>query len=280
MAASAIDEALRQITAVGGDVDKTALLDNFCWGNTENPEQLGGVVRASQACYDMAKVFGTPFISGKDSLNNEFNTGKNVISIPPTLLISAVSVVEDIRKLISMDAKAPGDLLFIVGVTGNELGGSRYLLSKGVKDGIVPRVDPAMSLLIMRKVRKAIARGYVRAAHDLSEGGLAVALAEMLFAGGFGAEIDLNKVPLSGDIKRDDVALFSESNSRFILEVPVKCRKEFERTISGVPSGMIGRLGSSADLVVKGINGGTVIKAGLSRMKKEWQKPIKEVMHG
>ncbi|MBF0217707.1 MAG: phosphoribosylformylglycinamidine synthase subunit PurL [Candidatus Omnitrophica bacterium] len=280
MAASAIDEALRQITAVGGDIEKTALLDNFCWGNTEKPEQLGGAVRAAQACYDMAKVFGTPFISGKDSLNNEFNTGKKVISIPPTLLISAIAVVDDIRKLISMDAKAPGDLLYIVGETANELGGSRYLLSKGVKSGIVPRVDPEMSLSIMRKVTQAIARGYVRAAHDLSEGGLAVALAETLFAGGFGARIDLKKVPLSGDIERDDVILFSESNSRFILEVPAVKRNDFERTISGIPLGMIGRVASSPWLVVKGIKGDTAIKADLARMKKEWQKPIKEVMHG
>ncbi|HHT9152006.1 MAG TPA: AIR synthase related protein, partial [Candidatus Hypogeohydataceae bacterium YC40] len=112
MAASAIDEALRQIISVGGDLERVALLDNFCWGNTNIPEQLGGLVRAALACYHMALYFGTPFISGKDSLNNEFRMDDTTMNIPPTLLISAMAVIEDVRKAVTMDAKEPGDLIY------------------------------------------------------------------------------------------------------------------------------------------------------------------------
>ena len=117
MAASAIDEALRQIIAVGGNLKKVALLDNFCWGNTDRPEMLGALVRAAQACYDMAIVYETPFISGKDSLNNEFEFEGKIISIPHTLLISAIGVMEDVSRAVSMDFKQAGDLIYIVGTT-------------------------------------------------------------------------------------------------------------------------------------------------------------------
>ncbi|GAJ15911.1 unnamed protein product, partial [marine sediment metagenome] len=120
MAASAIDEALRQIIAVGGNLKKVALLDNFSWGNTNRPDMLGALVRAAQACYDMAIVFEAPFISGKDSLNNEFQYEGKTISIPHTLLISAVSIMEDASRAVSMDFKQAGDLVYIVGTTQNE----------------------------------------------------------------------------------------------------------------------------------------------------------------
>ena len=126
MAASAIDEALRQVVAVGGNLEHTALLDNFCWGTPEDPQQLGGLVRAARACYDFAVHYGTPFISGKDSLNNDYLLDGRKVSIPPTLLISAISVVEDVGGAVSMDFKRPGDLVYIVGRTYRELGGSEY----------------------------------------------------------------------------------------------------------------------------------------------------------
>ena len=209
MAAGAIDESLRQIAACGGDVTKIALLDNYCWGNTDKPDQLGKLVRASLACYDMAKVYGTPFISGKDSLNNEFNTGTKTIAIPSTLLISAVSVIADIRKTISMDVKSAGNMLYVIGETKNEMGGSHYLLTKGKKGGVVPRVDAKMSLRIMKKLYTAINAGLIRSAHDCSEGGIAVAAAEMLFAGELGGKLSLKKVPaFKGYQKRRYIAVF------------------------------------------------------------------------
>ncbi|MBD3296651.1 MAG: phosphoribosylformylglycinamidine synthase subunit PurL [Candidatus Omnitrophica bacterium] len=279
MAASAIDEALRQIICTGGDIDRTALLDNFCWGNTERPEQLGGLVRASRACYDMASVFGTPFISGKDSLNNEFNTGRGTVSIPPTLLISAVSVIDDVGKTISSDIKARGNSIYVVGKTYQELGGSRYLLVNDKNGGVVPRVRPERSLKTMRKLSLAISKGLIRSAHDCSEGGLAVAVAEMLFAGSLGAEISLADVPRTASIDRDDVILFSESNSRFIVEVPADKDDEFKKTMKGVPAGRIGEVNATASMRIMGLNGSCVARAGLKRMKNSWKKPFRKLMH-
>ena len=279
MAASAIDEAMRQLVAVGADLERIALLDNFCWGNTDKPEQLGGLVRASQACYDIAKVYGTPFISGKDSLNNEFNTGKRTVAIPPTLLISAIGVVKDVRKTISSDIKEPGNLIYVVGKTLQEMGGSQYFLINGKKGGRVPRVEPKASLKLMKKLSAAIQKQLVVSAHDCSDGGLAVSLAEMLFAGGYGAEVSLKKVPRSNDVKRDDVLLFSESNSRFIVEVPANKKNSFEKAMKGQSVGFLGEVSKNRSMIVKGLKGNTLIKAGIDKFKHDWQRPFKKLMH-
>ncbi|MGB3241280.1 MAG: AIR synthase-related protein, partial [Candidatus Omnitrophota bacterium] len=279
MAASAIDEALRQIAAVGGDIDKTAILDNFCWGNTEKPKQLGGLVRASQACYDMAKVYGTPFISGKDSLNNEFNTGKRTVSIPPTLLISAIGIVDDIRNTISSDVKEEGNLLYVLGETSQEMGGSHYFLVDKIAGGVVPRVDPVKAKKTMKRLHLAINKGLIRSAHDCSEGGIAVCLSEMLFAGGLGAEVSLARVPKKKNISRNDVILFSESNSRFIVEVPRKKKKQFEKTMKGASFGLLGEVASHNKMVVKGLKGKNVIETNINILKTHWKKPFNKVMH-
>ncbi len=280
MAASAIDEALRQIAAVGGDVTRTALLDNFCWGSTEKEHQLGGLVRASQACYDMAKVYGTPFISGKDSLNNEFNLGKRTVSIPPTLLISAISVMDDVTRSVSSDIKEAGNSIYALGRTSQEMGGSQYFRVKGLRGGVVPRLDPKASLKLMKKLNSAIRKGLVRSAHDCSEGGIAVSMAEMLFSGGLGAEVSLGKVPRERSIKRNDVILFAESNSRFLVEVAPANRKAFEGIMKGVPCAMIGEVNKGDKLVVRGITGGKVIEAGLTKLKSSWKRPLNRLMHG
>jgi len=192
----AIDEALRNCVAVGGDLERTAILDNFSWGNCNKPDRMGSFVQAAKACRDGAVAYGTPFISGKDSLNNEFQTETGeTIAIPPTLLISAISVVEDVSRCVTADAKAPGDLLFLLGRTTAHLGGSHLLLVEGLESGTdVPPVDPAASRRVMAAVQRAIAAGVVRACHDLCEGGLAVAAAEMAFSGGLGVEMDLEAV--------------------------------------------------------------------------------------
>jgi len=154
MAASAIDEALRQIIAVGGSLDRVALLDNFCWGNTNKPERLGTLVLACRACYDMSVAFGTPFISGKDSLNNEFHYKDTTIAIPDTLLISAMGVMKDSTKAVSMDFKKEGDLIYIVGTTYNELGGSEYFKSMGYLGNDAPKVNPQQAKKIMDNFNK------------------------------------------------------------------------------------------------------------------------------
>lgn len=279
MAASAIDEAMRQLTSVGADLSRVAILDNFCWANTENPQQLGGLVRAARACYDVAKVYGTPFISGKDSLNNEFSTPNGVVSIPPTLLISAIGVIDDVSKTISMDVKKPGNIIYVVGTTYPELGGSQYFLKRGCSGGAAPKLDPKSSLAIMKRLTGAINKKLVVSAHDCSDGGLAVALSEMLFAGGYGSCVSLKKVPRSGVVKRDDEILFSESNSRFIVEVPVEMKIKFEKEMKNLPIGILGVVSCDKDLEIRGVKGNVVVKAGIEELKERWKSPILKVMH-
>ena len=274
MAASAIDEALRQIVAVGGDLNRVALLDNFCWGNTSRPQSLGALVRACQACYDMAVACGTPFISGKDSLNNEFEFEGNVISIPHTLLISAISVMENVNKAISMDFKKAGDLIYIVGITNNELGGSEYFRNLGFIGNNVPKVNPHRAKELMDRLSLATKRGLIRACHDLSDGGLGVALAEMAFAGGLGATIKMKQVPLDESINRDDFILFSESNSRFLVEVAPGNKDELEKAIDRSVFACIGDVASSRMLEIYGLKGDKVLAVPIDKLKEAWQKPL------
>lgn len=275
MAASAIDEALRNVIAVGGNLNRTALLDNFCWGNADKPDRFGGLLRAAQACYDMAKVFETPFISGKDSLNNEYQTEDGSIAIPPTLLISAISVMDDARQAVSMDLKKAGNLIYMVGMTNNEMGGSHYYDINGYTGAIVPRVDPVAAKRLFDALSKSMAAGLVSSCHDCSEGGIAVAAAEMAFAGGLGLELDLNKVPADDQIVRDDVLLFSESNSRFIVEVePIK-QPFFEKALKGLPFAQIGLVKDAVTLMIFGRNGSRVVYEKLDSLKESWQKTLR-----
>jgi phosphoribosylformylglycinamidine synthase II len=275
MAASAIDEALRNVIAVGGRLNRTALLDNFCWGNKDKPDRLGSLVRAAQACYDMAKIFETPFISGKDSLNNEFQTESgDSIAIPPTLLISAIAVMDDARLAVSMDLKQPGNLLYVIGRTKKEMGGSHYYEAAGCTSAVVPRVDPLEARQIYTNLNRAIESGLVRACHDCSEGGIGVAIAEMAFAGGQGAEFALGKVPRESRFDRDDLVLFSESNSRFIVEIRPENKKAFEDCMQDVPCAAVGAVLSEDKLQVYGVNGNTIISEKISKLKHSWQKTL------
>ncbi|MFH0769259.1 MAG: phosphoribosylformylglycinamidine synthase subunit PurL [Chloroflexota bacterium] len=275
MAASAIDEALRQIIAVGGNLQKVALLDNFCWGNTDRPEMLGALVRAAQACHDMAISYETPFISGKDSLYNEFEFEGKIISIPHTLLISAISVMEDVGHAISMDFKRAGDLVYIVGTTQNELGGSEYFKLNGFTGNQVPQVNPHHAKTLMDKLSLATEKGLVRACHDCSEGGIGVAIAEMAFAGGLGANIHLKVAPLGEFMERDDFILFSESNSRFLVEVGLESKEEFEEIMDGTDFASIGHVTNDEVLEIYGLNESKVVNASLGELKEAWQKPLR-----
>jgi len=275
MAASAIDEALRQIIAVGGSLRRVALLDNFCWGNPDKPDRLGGLVRAAQACYDIAIAYETPFISGKDSLYNEYENEKESMCIPPTLLISAVAVIANVNRAVSMDCKQEGDLVYIVGTTRNELGGSHYYGIHGYIGNNVPRVNPRKGKELMNALSAAIEKGLVKACHDCSEGGIGVAAAEMAFAGGLGMTIRLKQVPLGEPINRDDSVLFSESNTRFLVEVAPKHKAKFENMLTGVDFAAIGRVTNKQRLEVYGLTGKKVLSAPLAELKEAWQKPLR-----
>ncbi|MHC4480226.1 MAG: AIR synthase-related protein, partial [Planctomycetota bacterium] len=275
-AASAIDEALRNLTAVGAPIERAAILDNFCWGNTRRAEQLGTLVRAALACYDCAVGFGVPFISGKDSLNNEFNTGDQTISIPPTLLISAMAVMEDVRLAVTMDLKEAGNFLYQVGATRPELGGSHYLELFGLTGTTVPQVRVERARRTMEALSGAIRDGLVRSCHDLSEGGLGVAAAEMAFAGAVGLELDLRAAPYEGPpgARLDSVLLFSESNSRFLAEVRPDDAARFEERLGGLPVARVGRCTGSPVLSVLSLGGKGLLAAPLDRLKAAWQTPL------
>jgi phosphoribosylformylglycinamidine synthase len=275
MALGGIDEAIRNIICVGGRFDRIALLDNFCWGNCRRAETFGPLVRAAQACYDGAMAFGAPFISGKDSLNNEFSCEDGTqISIPSTLLISAIALVDDVNRCVTMDAKQAGNFLFIVGETKNELGGSHYYKIHGQVGANVPKVDLERGPKIAEKICRAIAEGSVVSCHDCSEGGLAVALAEMAFAGELGIEADLRGLARSDDCVRVDAELFSESNSRYIVEVEPEKYDAFVKLMLNLPLGQIGKVTEEKKLVVKAENGRVVIDSDLGSLKQAWQKPL------
>jgi phosphoribosylformylglycinamidine synthase len=271
MAAAAIDEAVRNVVAVGADPRRIALLDNFCWGNTDRPEVLGSLVRAAEACRDVALAYNMPFISGKDSLNNEYHAGDRHIIIPPTLLISALGRVPDVRGCVTMDLKEPGNRVYLVGTTRDEMGGSHYNFVGGLIGGQVPRTDLEQAPRIFGALHAAIAGGLVRACHDLSEGGLAVALAEMAFAGEVGADV----MALGAPGLADEVALFAESTTRFIVEVRPAQAAAFEKCLAGIPLAVLGVTVKEARLRIAGASGEWVVWAALGQLKDAWQKPMR-----
>ncbi|MBP7216572.1 MAG: phosphoribosylformylglycinamidine synthase subunit PurL [Candidatus Omnitrophica bacterium] len=279
MAASCIDEALRQIIAVGGSLKEVAILDNFCWGNPDKPDRLGSLVRCAFGCYDTALGFGVPFISGKDSLYNEYTVHHQSIAIPGTILISAIAVMDDVRKAVSMYAKQSGDLVYIVGTTFDELGGSHYFDQHGVIGNAAPKVDTKKATLIFQALQTAASSGIVKAMHDCSDGGLGVACAEMAFAGGLGMDLFLSEVPF--EIKNtkseplsNDMVLFSESNSRFIVEVEKKDQKKFEQMLKGIPYGLIGCVKEKPIFTVYGLDGKECVRKEIKALKQSWQQPL------
>jgi len=265
MAASNIEEAIRNNVAVGGR--RIALLDNFTWGNPEKMEQLGALVEACKACYEFAKAFGTPFISGKDSLYNESPLGP----VTPTLLITAIGIIPDVRGAVSVDLKEPGNSIYTIGRTYPELGGSEYYKLFGKVGKSVPKLRSAEAKRVLNSITKAIDSGYLRACHDISDGGLAVTAAEMVLSGDYGADIDLRKVPASMNGKaRDDLILFSESNSRFLVEVVKGKEKEFER-LMGDDSALVGEVSETDDFSVRGLKGGKIIGTSSEKLRKAWE---------
>ncbi|NLE65157.1 MAG: hypothetical protein GX606_04495 [Elusimicrobia bacterium] len=274
MAASAVDEAVRQLVVVGADLDRIALLDNFCWGNPDKPDRLGGLVRAAKGCHDFSVAYRAPFISGKDSFYNEYTDKGRSIAIPGTILISAIGIVQDVTKCVTMDLKRPGDRIYSVGMTYDEWGGSAYLASRRLSGGRVPVVRPVEAMRTFRALSKAIARGLVSAAHDCSEGGLAVALAEMAFAGGYGASLILSSVPYEGMMPRNDMLLFSESNSRFLVTVSPEDQKAFERLMHSIPCRLVGQVMEGQDIFVYGLKEELCLKANIDELKAAWKKPL------
>ena len=279
MALACADEALRNLLCVGADISRASFLDNFCWGSPDNPAQLGGLVKAAYGCYDAAKGYGVPFISGKDSFYNQSKdvNGKD-LAIPGTLLITAVAPVVDVRQTITMDVKGPGNSLYLVGWTMDEFAGSLYNAICARNGGTVPQVNLKAASAAFKAASSAIAKKLVLSAHDLSEGGLAVAVSEMAFSGEFGAFIDLDQMPRDNRIFSNDVLLFSESQSRIILEVPTNNEAAFQKIMKGAFCKRIGTTTANPILKVAGLDGSIIMEEPLSALKAAWQKTLPEML--
>ena len=284
MATSAIDEAIRNCVAVGADPARIAILDNFCWGYTDRPETLGSLVRAALGCQDLSVVMQTPFISGKDSLHNEFSYtdeegNRQTISIPSTLLISAMGQVPDVKTCVTMDLKKAGNRLFQIGVTGNHFGGSHFALVNKLDGGFVPSVDAQRAKATFAAVHDAIQQGLIRSCHDLSEGGLAVAVAEMAFAGGLGAKVVVDSIGIEmpesesePEISVDQAAaalMFSESNTRFVVEIEPANVEAFKKTMSEIDVEEIGTVVEETNLTIEMAHN-VMVESDLASLKAAW----------
>jgi phosphoribosylformylglycinamidine synthase len=283
MALACVDEALRNLTCVGADPSRAALLDNFCWASPEDPRQLGALVRAAEGCRDAGKGYSAPFISGKDSLYNQSKDEKGKeLPIPGTLLISALAPVPDARKSITMDFKGPGNPLYLIGRTNDELGGSLYHRILGRTGGEVPKANPACALHGFKSLHAAIQKGLVLSAHDLSEGGLAVCAAEMGFSGEFGARVDLDEMARDPRIYSNETLLFSESPSRILVEVKPESESAFLRHFGkgakAAPVRRVGQTTANPILKVVGLDGSTVLEEPLRELKEAWQRTLPAVL--
>ncbi len=280
MAACAADEAMRNIVATGADPNKVAALDNFCWcdpvQSKTNPDgryKLAQLVRASRALYDVCVSYGMPLVSGKDSMKNDYSIGNTKISIPPTLLVTAVGQLEDSSLAITMDVKRAGDVVYLMGDTYPDMGASQYLNHLDIEGGSVPKLrSPDAAIRSYRWLHRAIRGKLVASCHDLSDGGLGVALAESAFAGGLGMVIDLRAVE-KHDIDRDDLLLFSETPGRILITVPQTSARAFE-IVMGDLVVKLGFVSDDKQLSVTGLDGETVIDANVFELKKAWKAPL------
>ncbi|AFM24134.1 AIR synthase-related protein [Desulfomonile tiedjei] len=281
MMAAVIDEAVRNIVSVGADPDHMAGLDNFCWCDPVRSEKtpdgeykLAQLVRANQALYDITTEYGIPCISGKDSMKNDYSIGNTKISIPPTVLFTAVGIVPDVRQAVTPDFKSAGDCVYVLGMTRDETGGSEYFASQGIIGNKVPKVhSPESAIRMYRALHAAMRDGLVASCHDLSDGGLGVALAESAFSGGLGASVSLKYVPVE-NVSRADVALFSESQCRFLISVRSERKPDFEKALRGFPLGLIGEVTAEQKLRIEGFTDNAVIDADIHQLKKAWQSPL------
>ncbi len=282
MMACAIDEALRNFVAVGGNIEHVAGLDNFCWCDPVESERTpdgaykaAQLVRANKALYEYCLAFGVPLISGKDSMKNDYQIGDTKISIPPTVLFSVIGKIEDVRKAVTMDVKTPGDLVYLLGATADELGGSEYYRMCDELGSNVPQVDAQKAFKLYKTVNQAQAKGLLRSCHDLSDGGLAVSLAEKAFAGGYGISADLDKIIADGELS-DTAILFSESQSRLAVTVKPENRSTFERLFADSDWALIGAVTKEPKLTLsRGKR--QLIAVSNDQNKEAWQAPLREL---
>ena len=278
MAACAIDEAIRNVIAVGGSLEQIAGLDNFCWpdpvesaGTPDGAYKMAGLVRACKAIYEYCIGFGVPCISGKDSMKNDAVLDGKKISILPTLLFSTIGKIADVRKCVTSDVKEVGDLVYILGDTFDECGASEYYQHLGLSGGPVPKVDWKRAKNLYNRVTKATHLGLIRSNHDCSDGGLAVALAEMAIGGELGLDIDI-AVANSKQVP-DDQFLFSETQSRFVVTIDPGDKESFELIMKEIPFYQIGKV--TKQLTVRMINGEqSLLKVSVDQLRQHWKETL------
>ncbi len=280
MAAAAVDEAVRNAVAVGADPARLAALDNFCWSDPvasdDNPRgvhKLAQLVEACRGLHDACVYYGIPLISGKDSMKNDYRIGETRIGIPPTLLVSVLGQMADAAKAVTMDAKRPGHLVYVVGTTGHHLGGTEYAAELGWQGHTVPQVDLKENEERYRRIHTAIERGLVASCHDVSDGGLAVALAETAFAGDLGLELDLGSVPRE-ELTHNDVVLYAESAGRFVVTVSPRVTEDWEALMADQEMELVGYVTEERRLRIKGVTGGVIIDETLDDLREAWQAPL------
>jgi len=280
MAACAIDSAIKNLIAIGTRLEDIVLLDNFCWCSSDEPERLWQLKQAVQACFDYAVKYETPFISGKDSMFNDFkgfdeNNEPLKISVPPTFLISSLGIVKDSERAVSMDAKIAGDLVYVLGKTKNELGASEYFASKGAIGNSVPKVDAEKAIKLYKALNKAIEAGLVASVQPVGLGGLGIAIAKKCIAGQLGAKIELGKVPKAEGVSRNDYLLFSESQSRFVVTIAKENKEEFEKAMEGNAIANIGEL-TEGNLEIMGLSGEKIVDAEIPALEEAYKKTLRD----
>jgi phosphoribosylformylglycinamidine synthase II len=265
-AMSAVDEACRNLVSVGATPD--SLLDCLNFGNPEKPERMGEFYEACRGLGDMGRALDLPYVSGNVSLYNE----STKTAVPPTPEVFGVGIVQDIRTCVTSDFKTEGNLVYLIGKqTDKELGGSEYYKHLKMEGGVVPKTDPVILQHSMKVLLACIKKGFISACHDVSEGGIAVCLAEMAIGGDIGAAIDVSEI---GNGLRTDFKLFSESNTRWIVEIKKDKQTEFEKQLKKDHTTFILLGKNKGKHLVILDNKKTVIDLDVDELRECWSKPI------
>ncbi len=287
MMASVIDEAVRRVISVGGRLDHIAGLDNFCWPDPVQSEKtpdglykMAQLVRANKALFDVTTALRVPPISGKDSMKNDSVRGGRKISIPPTVLFSTIGKIDDVGCAVTMHYKNPGDLIYVVGITKEELGGSEFfrLLAREQGNpssygGDVPKLDAGLALATYLTMNEAVARGLLRSSHTPTLGGLAAAFALAALGGDLGADVDLSLIPCESALG-DDAKLFSESNSRFVVTCAQGSESELENLFRGLPFARVGRVTAGKRLNIAGSGGRRLVDMELDALRRAFKETL------
>ncbi len=290
MTACTIDEAVRRLVALGADVDQIGGVDNFCWPNIQfhpqdNPDgklKAAKLVRSCRALRDICLAYGIPLLSGKDSmyvdghLQGRYGETHKVSALE-TLQFSATSIVKDVNKCVTMDSKMAGDLVYILGATRNELGGSEYYEHFGFVGLNVPEVVPDEFVTLYRALGHAVDGELVASAHGIYRGGLGIHLALVAMGGNLGMEIDLARVP-ADRIDRDDILLFSESAGRFIVTIDPETQEVFEQMFKDLAFARIGTVTDGNDFIIKGLDGRILVDVSVHDLKAAWKSPFGELI--